>query len=170
MAPAPLVFTKLMKIPIVVIKRLNGTIVFCLDEILLITGPKEDLLILIDTLIFLLQKLGFVINFKKSVLDPCHVLEFLGLEIDSLNMRVEHPKKKVVKIKKRYQSLLSLGKVSVRDLAKSMGRLSSTAMEVLPALPQYRGLQQQQNIGLSMRGSYEDTIVLQKEAKMEPNW
>ena len=161
LAPVPLVFTKLMKIPIVVIKRLNGTIIFCLDEILLITGPKEDLLILTDTLIFLLQNLGFVINFKKSVLDPCHVLEFL---------RVEHPKKKVVKIKKRYQSLFSLGKISVRDLAKLTGRLSSTAMEVLPVPLQYRSLQQQQNIGLSMRGSYEDTTVLQKEAKMEQDW
>ena len=119
---------------------------------------------------FALQNLDFIIIFKKSVLDPCHVLEFLGLEIDSLNMRVEHPKKKLEKVKKRYQSLLSLGKVSVRDLAKLTERLSSTATEVLPAPLQYKDLQQQQNKGFSMRGSYEDTIVLQKEAKMELDW
>ena len=123
-------------------------------------GSKEELLILRDALIFLLQNLGFVINFNKSVLHPCHVLEFLGLEIDSLNMRVELPKGKVEKMKKQCQSLLSLYKISVRDLAKLTGRPFSTAMAVLPAHLQYRGLQQQQITGVSMRGSYEDTTVL----------
>ena len=66
------------------------------------------LLILRDTLSFLLQNLGFVIKFKKFVLDPCHVLDFLGLEIDSLNKRVELPKEKVEKIKKQCQSLFLL--------------------------------------------------------------
>ena len=48
---------------------------------------------------------------------------------------------------------------SVRDLARLTGRLSSTEMAVLPALLRYRGFQQQQITGLSVRGSYEDTIV-----------
>ena len=55
-------------------------------------------------------------------------------------------------------------KVSVRDLPKITGRLSSTVMTVLPAPIQQRRLQQQQITGFSMRGSYKDTIVLHKEA------
>ena len=51
-----------------------------------------------------------------------------------------------------------------------MGRLSSMAIEILPAPLQYRGLQQQQITGLNMRESYEDTIVLHKETKMELVW
>ena len=61
-------------------------------------------------------------------------------------------------------------KVSLRDLAKITGRLSSTAMTVLPAPIQQRRPQQQQITGLSMRGSYKDTIVLHKEAKMDLDW
>ena len=118
LALAPLVFTKLMKNPITVIRRLNWRIIIYLDDILIMAGSKQELLILKDTLIFLLQNLGFVINFKKSVLDSCHVLKFLGLEIDSLTMRVKLPKENVEKIKKQCQSLLSLEKVLVRDLAK----------------------------------------------------
>ena len=34
-----------------------------------------------ETLIFLLQNLGFVINFKKSQLAPVKEIEFLGLVI-----------------------------------------------------------------------------------------
>ena len=56
-------------------------------------------------------------------------------------------------------------KVSVRDLAKITGRSSP-----LPAPIQQRRLQQQQITGLSMRGSYKDTIVLHKEAKMDLDW
>ena len=70
LAPAPLVFTKLMKIPIAVIRRLNGSIIIYLDDILIMAGSREELLILKDTLIFLLQDLGFDIYFSKSVLDP----------------------------------------------------------------------------------------------------
>ena len=90
--------------------------------------------------IFLLQNLGFFINFKKSVLHQCHILEFLGLEIDSLNMRVELSKEKVEKTKKQCQSLLLLEKFSVRDLLKLMGRNSYTTMAAVPAPLQYRGL------------------------------
>ena len=39
-----------------------------------------------ETLIFLLQNLGFVINFKKSQLTPVKEIEFLGLVINSVNM------------------------------------------------------------------------------------
>ena len=112
--------------------------------------------------LFLLPNLGFVINLKKSVLDPCHVLEFLRSEIDSLNMRVELPKEK---IKKQGQSLVSLEKVSRRDLERLTGTLSSMAMAVLPAPLQYKGLQQQQITGLSIRDAYGETIVLHKEEK-----
>ena len=123
-----------------VIRRLNLRIIIYLDNTLIITGSKGELLILRDALLFLLQNLSFVINSKKSVLDLCHVLEFLGLEIDSQNLRMELPKEKVEKIEKQCQSLISLEKVSVRNLAKLTGRLSSTAMAVLLVPLQYRSL------------------------------
>ena len=61
-------------------------------------------------------------------------------------------------------------KVSVRDLSKITGILSSTVMAVLPAPIQQRRLQHQQITGLSMRGSYKDTIALHKKAKMDLDW
>ena len=39
-----------------------------------------------DTVIYLLQNLGFIINVKKSILHPCQKIEFLGMEIDSIKM------------------------------------------------------------------------------------
>ena len=51
-----------------------------------------------DTFIFLLQRLGFVINLKKSVLVPLQKIEFLELEIDSVRMNLTLPEEKVKKI------------------------------------------------------------------------
>ena len=75
---------------------------------------------------------------------------------------------------RKYQETMSIStlaeKVSVRDLAKITIGLSSMEMTVLPAPIQKRRLQQQQITGLSMRGSYKDTIVFYKVAKMDLDW
>ena len=45
----------------------------------------EELSMCCDTVIFLLQHLGFVINWKKAVLAPMQEIEFLGLKLNSVN-------------------------------------------------------------------------------------
>ena len=39
-----------------------------------------------DTLIYLLQHLGFLLNLKISALQPCQEIEFLGLIVISMNL------------------------------------------------------------------------------------
>ena len=86
LGPAPRVFTKLLKLPVSALRRLNILIIIYLDDMLL-TGYKiEETLMARDTVIFLLQQLGFVLNLKKSVLPPTQRIEFLGVTVDSLIM------------------------------------------------------------------------------------
>ena len=54
---------------------------------LLMSQTINSLEIATDTLIFLLRRLGFVINLQKSVLVPLQKIEFLGLEIDFRRMK-----------------------------------------------------------------------------------
>ena len=58
-------------------------------------------------LIFLLTHLGFVINLKKSMLDPVQKMEFLGLEIDSVARKLSLPQRKVDKIVQMSQNALN---------------------------------------------------------------
>ena len=44
---------------------------------LLMSQSIERLLVARDAVIFLLQHLGFVINFKKSVMEPVQKIEYL---------------------------------------------------------------------------------------------
>ena len=55
----------------------------------------ENLLVARDIGIFLLQHLGFEINFKKSVMEPVRTIEYLGLVINSIRMTLSLTEEKV---------------------------------------------------------------------------
>ena len=66
LGPTPRIFTKLLKIPVSVLKRINNLIVIYLDDKLFKDQTMEEILMSRDTVIFLLQHLGFVLNLEKS--------------------------------------------------------------------------------------------------------
>ena len=45
--------------------------------------------------VYLLENLGFVINFPKSVLEPQRTIEFLGFHVDSTSMELKLPRNKM---------------------------------------------------------------------------
>ena len=95
LGPAPWISTKLLKIPIAVLKRIQIRIIIFLDDMLLMSQTINGLEIARDTLILLLQSLDFAIILQRSVLVPLQKIEFLGLEIDSVRMTLTLPQKKV---------------------------------------------------------------------------
>jgi len=78
-------FTKLLKVLVSLLRRLNTRLIIFLDEILH-DGVKQraafDVLMARDTVVFLRKHLGFVINAKKSVFQPLKNLQFIvGFDI-----------------------------------------------------------------------------------------
>ena len=67
----------------------------------------EEIFMSRDTIIFCLQNLGFVINWKKSVLTPVREIEFLDLKINSVTLELSLNKTKIYKVVSEYQSLLN---------------------------------------------------------------
>ena len=65
LGPAPLIFTKLLKIPIVLLRRIIARIRVFLDDMLVMAQTLKEILQAKETLIFLLQNLGFVTNSKS---------------------------------------------------------------------------------------------------------
>ena len=81
---SPYVFTKLLK-PIVKMLREKGLrVVIYLDDLLVIAKDPETCSEHAATAINLLQSLGFIINFDKSVLKPSTNCKFLGMIINSV--------------------------------------------------------------------------------------
>ena len=170
LGPAPRIFTKLMKIPIALMRRLNVRLIIYLDDMLLMGSSLEEIMMARDTLIFILLHLGFVINFQKSILTPCHQIQFLGVEIDSITMTISLPLQKKEQIILQCKDILNQSDVSLRQLTQLIGRLSSTAIAILPAPLQYRALQRQQILELAEKQNFHARIVLSEEVRAEIQW
>ena len=61
-------------------------LIIYIDNIIILNQNQQDLIKDRDTVIFILQCLGFVINWEKSHLEPTQKLEYLGMLIASVTM------------------------------------------------------------------------------------
>lgn len=141
LAPGPVIFTKVLK-PVLAFLREKGVrLIQYLDDCLIIGSSREECKAQVDLVTTLLQSLGFLINFKKSVLIPCQEIEFLGVIINSVTMFFSLPKEKIDRIKKACQHQLLQKSISALQLSQLLGQLSSTRQAVLAAPLYLRELQ-----------------------------
>ena len=82
------------------LRRWGIRLVIYLDDILILSESKEGLLADIDTVIDLLQSLGFLINGEKSIIVPTQKIECLGLIVDSTDPSFSLPDCKAAAVKK----------------------------------------------------------------------
>jgi hypothetical protein len=164
------VFTKLLKVPITLARRLGIMLVIYLDDMLIRAGSMSEALEARDTLIFLLENLGFTINRKKSILQPTHRLEFLGMEIDTLEMTITLPERKVQEIISLCHRRLAQGILSLREMSQLIGKLYSTSPAILQAPLQIRALQQDLIRALNRGFTYSDHLTLSPESRVELKW
>ena len=88
-----LAFTKLLKVRISVLRKLKVKIIIYM---LLMTSSLEDLLMAKDTLTFILEHLGFLVNIKKLI-------------VDSVGMPLSLPKEKAMKVQNQCKEILEKG-------------------------------------------------------------
>ena len=72
-----------MKILIAVLCRLKIRVIVEMDDMLWISQAIGNILMVGDTLMFLLQDLGIVINIQKCILQSVQETEFLVLQVNS---------------------------------------------------------------------------------------
>ena len=170
LAPAPRVFTNILKVPISLLHRLNIRILIYLDDMLLMSQSIERLVIVRDTVIFLLQHLGFVINLKKSVMEPVQTIEYLGLVINSIQITLSLTEEKVKGILRECKIIFLMQEITALQLTQLIGLLSSTMQAVLPPQIQFCYLQLQQVSALKGGMSCKEKIVLNDQALGELQW
>ena len=170
LGPAPRLFTKLITVPVSILCKFYIRIIVYLNDFLILRKTLEETILSRDTVIYLLQNLGFVINLKKSVLYPTQRIKFLGMITDPVEMAVSLPQEKVESISKRCQDVLSMQEVLIKDLAKLLGTLSSTALAILPAPTYIRYLQRQQIHNLCLKRDCNSKVAVDRLCKEELNW
>ena len=170
LSAAPRLFTKLLKTPMSLIRRLGILICIYLDDMLILSDSYEEAIRARDAVIFILQNLGFTINWEKSVIIPTTTLEFLGFILDSINMEIGLSPEKAKSLISLCRRTMSLEQIPLRELASLIGKLHSTCQAILLAPMQVRNLQKVQAEALRINASYETMITLDVKCKSELSW
>ena len=141
-----------------------------MDDMLLMAVNWSEIIQARDTTIHVLESLGFIVNYRKSVLDPSTRMEFLGVVVDSVEMTMSIPQSKMQKLMDLCQKALSQPTMTMRKLAKVLGTLKATAPGFSWAPLQTRYLQQILVQGTKQGLSYEAKVTLSEEATWELKW
>ncbi len=138
---APRLFTKILKAVVAFFRERGLRVIIYLDDLLFLNEDREKLQAELKFAIFVLEALGFLINWAKSVISPSQSLEYLGVVVDSLVLNFSLPLDKVSKIKSLCSKASVIPKVPLRDLASILGNLAWAIYSVPFAQAHYRSLQ-----------------------------
>jgi len=174
---APRVFSKVMKPVVGTLRHMGIRLVIYLDDLLILHQVKEELIQLIPLISQLFEALGLIVNQTKSVLIPQQRIEFLGFLVDAMALHLIFPAEKLRKIQQLANHLLHQQRVSVRDLARFVGKASAATRAIWQAPLHYRALQFLINSVVPPENQAEHATVkfntnlnLTKEAENDLTW
>ncbi|KAM9957096.1 hypothetical protein ACTFIR_003833 [Dictyostelium discoideum] len=132
LSTAPRIFTMLLRPVLRMLRDINVSVIAYLDDLLIVGSTKEECSSNLKKTMDLLVKLGFKLNLEKSVLEPTQSITFLGLQIDSVSMKLLVPKEKKKSVIKEIRNFLKLDCCSPRKLAGLKGKLIALKDAVIP--------------------------------------
>ncbi|CAH1242857.1 TNKS2 [Branchiostoma lanceolatum] len=171
-ATAPRVFTKVLKVPIALLRRQGYRLIVYLDDVLVFGRTREGCREALMAVLQLLSSLGFVPNREKSILEPTQRITFLGSGIDSLRMIAFLPDGKVQELQQLAVATLSTDSlITARELASLIGKMQATTGAVWHAPLHFRSLQRLLITVLRVtRGNWEFLVPLTEAARADLRW
>merc|ERR1712030_224722 len=107
----------------------------------------------------MLLQAGFLINQNKSIEIPSQEIEFLGFKLNSLQMVISLPPRKIDNIHDLCADMLAKTSIQIRVLAKFIGILVSSLPGVKYGELYYRFLERDRNFALRVsKGNYDDPM------------
>lgn len=130
LSTSPYIFTKIMK-PVINFLRLKGWLsIIYLDDILCISNSYKLCYDNVNFTIKLLEKLGFIINYKKSSITPSKRCKYLGFILDSEKYSVDLPTEKKYQILKILNRFETGKQYKIRSFAQILGTLVAASPAV----------------------------------------
>ena len=171
LSSTPRIFTKITK-PIYSTLRKNGHQCFgYIDDSFITAETREQCGYSVRETLNLFQSLGFLINGKKSVVEPTKQLVFLGMVLDSSNMTVSLAPEKREKIKLACQKLLHTRSPKIREVARVIGLLVAAFPGVEHGPLHYRQLELCKIASLKVNaGRFNANMQITREGKQELLW
>ena len=119
----------------------------------------------------LFRKLGSIVHLHKSVFKPTTKIQYLGVVIDSVAMKVQLTQDRKSSIESLVQVLLNKQSCSIRELAKVIGMIISSFPAVKHGPMHYRKLDKDKTTALkNSKGNFDQTMRLSQDACKELQW
>ncbi|KAL0881867.1 hypothetical protein ABMA27_001639 [Loxostege sticticalis] len=167
---APRVFTKIMR-EVVNHLRLNGhKSVIYLDDILCIGDSYLECSQNVKATLELLECLGFVINYKKSVLEPQKSCKFLGFIFNTVDMTLNLPSDKRDNILQLVKKFLKLPKCTVREFSRLIGVLVAACPAIKYGWLYTKSLERLKFLALRNHQNYEAKLTLDHSILPDLRW
>jgi len=168
---APWLYTKILKPVLPKLRSKLLVIVSYLDDLLIIGKTYDDCSRAAGEAVKLFTKLGFLINYTKSELEPAKRRKFLGFYIDTEKMRIELPNAKRYHIESKCKLVLNMNTVSLQLLAELIGLLVSACPAVEYGLLFTRQLEFEKTLALkTSNGSYKGKLKISSEGLKDIHW
>ena len=167
LSSAPWVFTKTTRPVVAALRELGLRLIIYIDDILVVAETESLLKDHIMGVVFLLENLGFVINYPKSQLNPSQEIEFLGFTINSATMGLRLPGEKIKKMRSETDKVLQTQSVTALMLSRLIGKMNAATQAILMAPLYYRNLQACLREALQKAQDYSSTATLTEEAREE---
>jgi hypothetical protein len=170
---APRVFTKIMRYALEPLRRKGIRFVYYLDDICVLEKTSERMTQVTQLIIKHLTKLGFLINWEKSVLIPSHAQEFLGFVFNTEKMSISVPAQKLQKLMMRLKQILNhpLQQRSCRWIASLVGKMTAMIPAIEKALLHLRYMQRDLAKSLHLHHqNWEAPCHLSHESQEELRW
>ena len=161
---APLMFTKLLKPVIAILRRVGARLIMYLDDMLLMERAVKEAKQSLATV----TALGFIINWKKSIVQPTQEIEFLGFL--SRKTMISLPRQKSHTLRKLARRMMATKETSVQDLARILGTMIAAHPAILPAPLYYRRLEREESQALKKGFTYESQVMFTTEMRNELLW
>lgn len=167
---APRVFTKLMKEVMNSLRKEGYKSVIYLDDILCIGNTYLECQDNVKKTLSLLQCLGFVVNFNKSMLEPRQVCRFLGFMYNTVEMTLSLPDDKRKGIMQLVQKFIKRPRCTIRQLSQFIGVLTAACPAVKYGWLYTKTLERQKYLALTQFENFEVKIKLPVDVLPDLYW
>lgn len=170
LSTAPRTFTKIMKEVVGYLRSRGFSSVSYLDDTLCLGHTYDQCLLNVRETIKLLECLGFVINYEKSVLEPKQQCQFLGFLFDAVNMSMSLPDKKRHNILTLTQKFLKLPRCTIREFSQFIGVLTAACPAVKYGWVYTKILEREKFLALQNHTDYDTKFQLSTNILPDLYW
>ena len=158
--------------PVVAFIRKTG--IFCvvyLDDWIIFGKSKLECDQNVKFTVTLLESLGFIVNYSKSVLSPSTECKFLGFDFNSDNMTIALPLEKRLKILNMIIEIENEKILKIRKFARLIGLLVSACPAIKYGWLYTKSLERLKNRALLFNNyNYDAPICIQNKCNEEFSW